>query len=159
MNGHDICDDCGRPVEPAKGGGRRRLGKDGRRRCIACQRWRIRPVPPDDLCADCGRIVEPTGHGHRRSPGGDGARRCAACQAERRRRKQRRPGAAVEEPPCADCGGALGPNWPRRHGRDDHLYRCAACQHRREALRNREPSRLAHRRRRARLRAAGEKVT
>ena len=83
MSGHDICDDCGWPVEPSRRGGRRRVGKDGRRRCIACQRWRIRPVLPDALCADCGRIVEANARGRRRRPGGDGARRCAACQQRR----------------------------------------------------------------------------
>lgn len=155
---HDICGECGRPVEPARHGGQRRKGKDGLRRCIACQARRVareRPVRQlRDACDDCGRAIGT--ERERRRMGGDGRQRCTPCYEEYVRAKARktppparRPG---QNPPCGECGEPMADGWAHRIGRDG-VYRCQACSYQRALVRTREASKLA-RRRRARLKAA-----
>lgn len=121
---HDICDECGRPVEPARHGGQRRKGKDGRRRCVACQARRIareRPVrEPRDACDDCGTAIGTARE--RRHMCGDDLQRCDPCYLEYRRAKQRKtpppdrqPG---QNPPCGECGKPMADGWAHRIGRD-----------------------------------------
>lgn len=156
---HDICGECGRPVEPARHGGQRRKGKDGRRRCIACQARRVgreRPVrEPRDACDDCGRAIGTARE--QRHMCGDERQRCGPCYREYRRAKQRktppparRPG---QNPPCGECGEPMADGWARRIGRDG-VYRCRACSYQKMLIANRPRCRLAHQRQRARQKAA-----
>ena len=157
---HDICGECGRPVEPARHGGQRRKGKDGLRRCVACQARRVargRPVrQPRDACDDCGTAIG-TERERRHMWCADGGQRCTPCYLEYRRAKQRKtpppdrqPG---QNPPCGECGEVMADGWARRIGRDG-VYRCRACSYQRALVANRGRSRLAHRRQRAREKAA-----
>ena len=156
---HDICGECGRPVEPARHGGQRRKGKDGLRRCVACQARRIgreRPVrEPRDACDDCGTAIGT--ERERRHMCGDGFQRCGPCYREYRRARQRktpppdrRPG---QNPPCGECGEPMADGWARRIGRDG-VYRCRACSYQKMLIANRPRCRLAHQRQRARQKAA-----
>ena len=88
---------------------------------------------------------------------GDDLQRCDPCYLEYRRAKQRKtpppdrqPG---QNPPCGECGKPMADGWAHRIGRDG-VYRCQACRYQRALVANRPRCRAAHRRQRARQKAA-----